>query len=83
MRIITDWHLHSKYSRACSKELTLENNALWCEKKGVNVLGTADFTHPAWFSDIQEQLVEAEQGMYRLKNGKHDKMRYIDRKSVV
>ncbi|MFH1767037.1 MAG: endonuclease Q family protein [Patescibacteria group bacterium] len=68
MRIITDWHLHSKYSRACSKELTLENNALWCEKKGVDVLGTADFTHPGWFREIKEKLVEVEQGMYRLQN---------------
>lgn len=77
MRIITDWHLHSKYSRACSKDLTLENNALWCEKKGVNVLGTADFTHPKWFQELKEKLVEAEQGMYRLKSGAHDTMRYM------
>ncbi len=71
MRIITDWHLHSKYSRACSKDLTLENNALWCEKKGVNVLGTADFTHPAWFAELEEKLEEAEQGMYRLRDANH------------
>lgn len=77
MRIITDWHLHSKYSRACSKDLTLENNALWCEKKGVNVLGTADFTHPAWFREIKEKLVEAEPGMYKLRTGKYDKMRFM------
>ena len=77
MRIITDWHLHSRYSRACSKDLTLENNALWCEKKGVNVLGTADFTHPAWFAELKEKLVPAEQGMYKLKSGAHDAMRYM------
>jgi DNA helicase-2/ATP-dependent DNA helicase PcrA len=77
MRIITDWHLHSRFSRACSAELTLENNALWCEKKGVNVLGTADFTHPAWFAEIQEKLVEAEPGLYRLKSGQYGSMRYM------
>ncbi len=77
MRIITDWHLHSRYSRACSKDLTLENNALWCEKKGVNVLGTADFTHPSWFAELEEKLVPAEQGMYKLKSGAHDGMRYM------
>ena len=77
MRIITDWHLHSRFSRACSKELTLENNALWCQKKGVNVLGTADFTHPKWFAEIKEKLAEAEQGMYKLKSGTHDKMRFM------
>ncbi len=77
MRIITDWHLHSRFSRACSKQLTLENNALWCEKKGVNVLGTADFTHPAWFAELSEKLEEAEPGMYRLKSGAHPGMRYM------
>lgn len=76
MRVITDWHLHSKYSRACSQDLTLENNALWCEKKGVNVLGTADFTHPKWFAEIKEKLEEAEQGMFKLK-GADSKMRYM------
>ncbi|PIZ55019.1 DNA helicase UvrD [Candidatus Uhrbacteria bacterium CG_4_10_14_0_2_um_filter_41_7] len=77
MRIITDWHLHSRYSRACSKELSLENNALWCAKKGVNVLGTADFTHPAWFTEIKNKLIEAEQGMFKLKSGEFDAMRYM------
>lgn len=77
MRIITDWHLHSRFSRACSQELTLENNALWCEKKGVNVLGTADFTHPLWFKEIQDQLIEAEPGLYRLRSEKFPSMRYM------
>jgi uncharacterized protein (TIGR00375 family) len=77
MRIITDWHLHSRFSRACSKDLTLENNALWCEKKGVNVLGTADFTHPEWFEELQEKLVEAEPGLYRLKSGAHPTVRFM------
>lgn len=76
MRVITDWHLHSKYSRACSPELTLENNALWCEKKGVNVLGTSDFTHPKWFAEIKEKLEEAEQGMFKLRGGE-SKMRFM------
>lgn len=76
MRVITDWHLHSKYSRACSQDLTLENNALWCEKKGVNVLGTADFTHPKWFNEIETKLEEREQGMFALK-GSNSSMRYM------
>ncbi len=77
MRIITDWHLHSRFSRACSPDLTLENNALWCEKKGVNVLGTSDFTHPIWFAEIEEKLEEAEQGLFRLKSGAHPDMRFM------
>src|SRR3989338_5484718 len=77
MRIITDWHLHSRFSRACSQDLTLENNALWCEKKGVNVLGTADFTHPLWFAELEEKLEETEQGLYRLKSGAHPNTRFM------
>lgn len=77
MRVITDWHLHSRFSRACSQELTIENNALWCEKKGVNVLGTADFTHPKWFEELRQKLVEEEQGLYRLRSGEHGSMRYM------
>lgn len=77
MRVITDWHVHSKYSRACSQDLTLENNALWCEKKGVTVLGTADFTHPLWFGEIKTKLVEAEPGLYRLASGARPNMRYM------
>lgn len=77
MRIVTDWHVHSRFSRACSRELTLENNALWCEKKGVDVLGTADFTHPTWFAEMQDRLIEAEPGLYRLKSGGHASMRYM------
>lgn len=50
---------------------------MWCEKKGVQVLGTADFTHPAWFAELEEKLEEAEPGMYRLKSGAHEKMRYM------
>lgn len=77
MRYITDWHVHSRFSRACSKDLTLENNALWCEKKGVNILGTGDFTHPKWVADMEEKLEEAEPGLYKLKSGAHPGMRYM------
>ncbi|MFA6421966.1 MAG: endonuclease Q family protein [Candidatus Buchananbacteria bacterium] len=68
MRIVADLHLHSKYSRACSKQLTLENIGLWCQYKGISIIGTSDFTHPAWFNDIKNQLEESEPGLYKLKN---------------
>lgn len=77
MRIITDWHVHSRFSRACSKDLTLSNNAVWCKKKGVDVLGTGDFTHPTWFSEIKEQLFEVEAGLFRLKSNAHEKIRFM------
>jgi len=69
MRIITDWHIHSKHSRACSKQLELSTIAKWCERKGIQVVASADWTHPKWFAHMQESLVEDGQGIYRLKDG--------------
>jgi len=67
MRFYADLHIHSKYSRATSKNLDLENLALWGRKKGVTVLATGDFTHPVWLEDIREKLVPAEPGLFRLR----------------
>ncbi len=67
MRLIADLHLHSKYSRACSKELTLPNIGKACERKGIQLVGTSDFTHPAWRSHISEELEEAGNGVFALK----------------
>lgn len=64
MRLIVDWHVHSKYSRACSQNLTLPNIAAMCERKGIDVVATGDWTHPAWFEHLQESLVESEPGIY-------------------
>jgi len=72
MRIITDIHLHSRYSRACSKELTLPNIAKACERKGVQFVGTADAFHPAWRKDIGELLEESGEGAFRLKDRSSD-----------
>ena len=68
MRIITDWHIHSKYSRACSQQLELPIIAKWCERKGIHIVASADWTHPKWFVHMQNQLVEDGQGIYRLKD---------------
>ncbi|HXT40587.1 MAG TPA: UvrD-helicase domain-containing protein [Candidatus Angelobacter sp.] len=67
MSFYADLHVHSKYARATSRDLDLEHMALWAAKKGVTVLGTGDFTHPAWFNEIREKLVPAEPGLFRLK----------------
>ncbi len=75
-KIIADLHLHSKYSRGCSRDLTLENIEKWCEYKGINLVGTADFTHPAWFKEIKEKLIEDQSGLFRLKNSQ-SKVRFI------
>lgn len=67
MRKIFDFEIHSKYSRACSKDLTLPNLAVWAGRKGVDIIGTGDFTHPKWFAEIQEQLEELDNGLLRLR----------------
>jgi len=68
MHAIIDFHIHSKYSRACSKDLIPENLAVWADKKGISVLGTGDFTHPVWLKELKESLIEAKPGLYKLKN---------------
>src|SRR5215212_359210 len=65
---VADLHIHSRYSRACSRDLTLPNLAWWARRKGIALLGTGDFTHPASFDHLRENLVPAEPGLYRLAN---------------
>jgi len=67
MRIIADLHIHSKYSRACSKELTLPNIDQWCKYKGIDLVATSDFTHPAWIKDIKEELDPLGNGLFILR----------------
>ncbi|MBI2589963.1 DNA helicase UvrD [Candidatus Berkelbacteria bacterium] len=68
MRIITDFHIHSRFARACSKRLTLPIIAAWAQIKGIDLVGTADFTHPVWLSEIRKQLTEDGEGIYRLRD---------------
>jgi len=68
MKVISDFHIHSKYSRAVSKKMILSEIAKWAEKKGIKVVGASDFTHPLWFRELKEQLVTAENGLYKLKS---------------
>lgn len=67
MRYIADLHIHSKYSRACSKNLDLEHNREWAIKKGIQIVGTGDFTHPVWLSELKNKLEEARPGLFKLK----------------
>jgi len=67
MKIIADLHIHSKYSRAVSGDMTLENIASHARKKGIQVVATGDFTHPAWFGEIKNKLQPAEEGLFNLK----------------
>lgn len=65
--IIADLHIHSKYSRATSRDCVPEMLELWAKKKGIGIVGTGDFTHPAWRKELMEKLVPAEDGLYQLK----------------
>lgn len=67
MGFYADLHIHSKYSRATSKDLDLEHLSIWAQRKGITVVGTGDFTHPAWFEELNEKLVPAEEGLFRLR----------------
>jgi len=70
--IIADLHIHSRYSRACSPELNLENIAKWCLIKGINLVSTGDFTHPAWYKEIEAKLSEDGTGFLVLKDSLQD-----------
>ncbi len=61
---VADFHIHSRYSRACSKELTIPELAKWAKLKGVGLLGTGDFTHPLWLEELKESLRETGSGFY-------------------
>lgn len=65
---IADLHIHSKYSRATSKEGVPEVLEFWAKRKGIGLLGTGDFTHPAWRAELREKLVPAEEGFFTLKD---------------
>ncbi|WP_460518761.1 UvrD-helicase domain-containing protein [Flindersiella endophytica] len=67
MLFYADLHIHSKYSRACSKDCDLEHLAWWAQRKGIGLVGTGDFTHPAWYDHLREMLVPAEPGLFRLR----------------
>ena len=67
MTFYADLHVHSKYSRATSRNCDLEHLAIWARKKGIGIVGTGDFTHPAWRAELKDKLVPAEPGLFRLR----------------
>lgn len=69
MKFVADFHIHSKYSRATSPLMNLENLDRWAKIKGIKVLGTGDFTHPKWIGEIKKELEPAEPGLFKLKKG--------------
>ena len=64
---IADLHIHSRFSRATSRDCDLPHLDWWARRKGIQLLGTGDFTHPAWRAELKEQLLPAGDGVYTLR----------------
>lgn len=77
MKFIADLHLHSKFSRATSRDMTFDTMAHWAKVKGVSVLATADFTHPEWFFLTKEKLEPIGNGFFRLKAPQKPDLEYL------
>ncbi|HDH91328.1 MAG TPA: DNA helicase UvrD, partial [Candidatus Aenigmarchaeota archaeon] len=69
MKIICDFHIHSKYSRATSKQMDLDGIARGAKEKGLNLVGTGDFTFPRWFSELKKKLEPLDDsGLFKYKD---------------
>jgi len=67
LRVIADLHIHSRYSRATSQKMCIEEIARFAKIKGLNLVGTGDFTHPKWLKELQETLIpDTETSLYRV-----------------
>ncbi len=69
MKIIADLQIHSRYARATSKDITIDNLEKWAKIKGLDLIGTGDFQHPLWRKEIDEKLKEDDKGILRTKSG--------------
>ncbi len=83
MKIVADLHIHSKFSRAVSRDMVLEVIDEWAKKKGGQVIGTGDFTHPGWFNEIKTKLEPAEPGRFSVWIQKNSWKLFLGRISAV
>ncbi|MCD6592692.1 DNA helicase UvrD [Candidatus Bathyarchaeota archaeon] len=78
MIVYADLHIHSKYSRATSARMNIDEIARFAPIKGLNLVGTGDFTHPQWFKELREKLTpESGTGLYKLSNKPDSKLRFM------
>lgn len=73
MRVIMDAHLHSRFSRATSPNMNVDGLFKWAKYKGIDLIGTGDFTHPFWLAELKEKLKEDGSGLLKLKNSQNEK----------
>jgi uncharacterized protein (TIGR00375 family) len=71
MRFIADLHIHSRYSRATSRDFSPESIWKWAQLKGISVIGSGDFTHPEWLKELKEKLQPEGNGLFTLKKALH------------
>ncbi len=64
MRLVCDLHVHSRFSLATSQGMVIPEMARWAQRKGIDLLGTGDFTHPGWLSHLRSELSESPEGLY-------------------
>jgi len=69
MKLIADLQVHSRFSRATSKQVNLENLEKYAKIKGLNLLGTGDITHPGWLKELKAGLNEDDSGILKSKSG--------------
>ncbi|MCD6671381.1 MAG: endonuclease Q family protein, partial [Burkholderiaceae bacterium] len=67
MQFHADLHIHSKYSRATSRDLDLEHLAWWAARKGIAVVATGDCVHPAWLAEMKDRLLPTGDGLFALR----------------
>ncbi len=69
MRFIADLHLHSRYAQGCSRDISIKQLEKWAKVKGIDLLGTGDFTHPEWSKELKDELVTEKNGIYYTATG--------------
>ena len=78
MRVIADLHIHGPYSRATSERMCVEEIARFAAIKGLNVVGTGDFTHPKWFNELRQNLTsDSYAQLFRQRDGKSPSVRFM------
>ncbi|MFB0500882.1 MAG: DNA helicase UvrD, partial [Candidatus Bathyarchaeia archaeon] len=78
MKVIADLHVHSRYSRATSKKMNVQEITRFAQIKGLNLVGTGDFTHPRWLKELNEDLVEVPgSGLYKPARDIKSPVQYI------